>query len=217
MLLLACRPSITSIFKITNTTAGTVNHLSAKSKCNKLQQILRARALSSRLQNCFKMFGCVWFQGRELMSCLHKSQEMGTTYYSYPRLFELKTEAHWKKANMATAQWDITQCQWLAVFFPSNFSFFPPGSVSPLLFPSVAPSECRTFLFVCSCWALPADPPLDFPKADINITGHCDGVIFMEAPEEVTWPWLVPRGPGVSIKPVVLAHISINEVEKLRK
>lgn len=89
--------------------------------------MLRTRALSSRLRNCFKMFGCVWFWGRELMSCLHKSQEMGTTYYSYPRLFELKTEAHRKKANMATAQWGITQCQWLAVFFPSNFSFFPPA------------------------------------------------------------------------------------------
>lgn len=25
----------------------------------------------------------------------------------------------------------------------------------------------------------------DFPKADINITGHCDGVIFMEAQKEV--------------------------------
>lgn len=31
------------------------------------------------------------------------------------------------------------------------------------------------------------DPVPDFPKADINITGHCDGVIFMEAPEDVTW------------------------------
>lgn len=125
VLLLACSSSTTCIFKTTNTTAGTVNHLRAKSNCNKLQQMLRTRALSSRLRNCFKMFGCVWFWGRELMSCLHKSQEMGTTYYSYPRLFELKTEAHRKKANMATAQWDITQCQWLAVFFPSNFSFFP--------------------------------------------------------------------------------------------
>lgn len=87
-------------------------------------------------------------------------------------------------------------------------------SVSPFLFPSV---ECRAFLFVCSRWALPVDPVLDFPKADINITGHCDGVIFMEAPEEVTWLWLVPRGPRLSIKAVVLTHISINEVEKLRK
>lgn len=171
-------------------------------------------ALSSRLRNCFKMFGCVWIWGRELMSCLHKSHGMGTTYYSYPCLFELKTEAHKKKANIATAQWDIAQCKWLAVFFPSTFFF---SSVSPLFCLLVAPSECRAFLFVCSCWTLPADPPFDFPKADINITGHCDGVIFMEAPEEVTWPWLVPRGPGVSIKPVVLAHISINEVENLRK
>lgn len=47
--------------------------------------------------------------------------------------------------------------------------------------------ECRAFLFVCSCLAVPADPKPDFPKADINITGHCNGVIFMEAPEEVTW------------------------------
>lgn len=77
--------------------------------------------------------------------------------------------------------------------------------------------ECRAFLFVCSYWALPVDPVPDFPKADINITGHCNGVIFMEAPEEVTWLWLVPWGPGVSIKLVVLTHITINEVEKLRK
>lgn len=82
------------------------------------------------------------------MSCLHKSQEMGTTYYSCPRLFELKTEAHRKKANIVTAQRDISQYEWLAIFFPSNFFFF--GSVSPSLFPSVAPSECRAFLFVCS-------------------------------------------------------------------
>lgn len=171
-------------------------------------------ALSSHLRNCFKMFGCVWIRGRELMSCLHKSHEMGTTYYRYPRLFELKTEAHRKKANIATAQWDIAQCECSLFSFLPLFFF---SSVSPLLFLLVAPLECHAFLFVCSCWALPADPPFDFPKPDINITGHCDGVIFMEAPEEVTWPWLVPREPGVSIKSVVLAHISINEVENLRK
>lgn len=101
----------------------------------------------------------------------------------------------------------------LASFLPSFFF----GSVSPSLFLSVAPSECHAFLFVCSYWAFPADPQLDFPKADINITGHCDGVIFMEAPAEVTWLWWVPRGPGVSIKPVVLTSISINEVENPRK
>lgn len=57
------------------------------------------------------------------MSCLHKSHEMGTTYYSCLRLFELKTEAHRKKANIVTAQRDITQYEWLAVFFPSSFFF----------------------------------------------------------------------------------------------
>lgn len=87
----------------------------------------------------------------------------------------------------------------MARYFLSFQFFF--GSVFPSLFYSVAPSECHAFLFVCSHWALPADPQLDFPKADINITGHCDGVIFMEAPAEVTWLWLVPGGPGVSIKP----------------
>lgn len=107
--------------------------------------------------------------------------------------------------NITTAQCAITQHKRLTILSPS---------VSPFLFPSV---ECRAFLFVCSRWALPVDPVPDFPKADINITGHCDGVIFMEAPEEVTWLWLVPRGPGLSIKAVVLTHISINEVEKLRK
>lgn len=57
------------------------------------------------------------------MSCLHKSQEMGTTYYSCPRLFELKTEAHRKKANIVTAQRDISQYKWLAIFFFSKTFF----------------------------------------------------------------------------------------------
>lgn len=55
------------------------------------------------------------------MSCLHKSHKMGTTYYSCPRLFELKTEAQRKKANIVTAQRDIAQYEWLAIFFPSSF------------------------------------------------------------------------------------------------
>lgn len=75
-----------------------------------------------------------------------------------------------------TVQCAITQRKWLTIL-----SFC---SVSPSPLHSL---ECRAFLFVCSYGALPVDPGPDFPKADINITGHCDGVIFMEAPEEVTW------------------------------
>lgn len=90
-------------------------------------------------------------------------------------------------------------------------------SFAPFLLFSLAPSDAVHSSLFAHAEALPVDPVHDFPKADINITGHCNGVIFMEAPEEVTWLWLVPRGPGVSIKLVVLTHITINEVEKLRK
>lgn len=89
--------------------------------------------------------------------------------------------------------------------FCSSLLSFPPGSWMP----------CILFLFAhswASLWILGST----FPKQIINITSHCNGVIFMEAPEEVTWLWLVPWGPGASIK-LVLTHISINDVEKLRK
>lgn len=111
-----------------------------------------------------------------------------------------------------------TQVRCTLRYFVTNWSWL--CNMQSLYFLSLAlprTLECRAFLFVCSYWVLPVDPGPDFPKAVINITGHCNGVIFMEAPEEVTWLWLVPWGPGVSIKLVVLTHITINEVEKLRK
>lgn len=123
------------------------------------------------------------------------------------------TDALWKeKVNIVTVQYTITHHKRLTIFF---LPVFLPWFSSSLSLPHSI--KCRAFLFVCSCSALPADLGPDFPKADINITGHCNGVIFMEAPEEVTWLWLVPWGPGVSIKLVVLTPITINEVEKLRK
>lgn len=75
--------------------------------------------------------------------------------------------------------------QWLCSLFPfcsALFVFFSRflNAVHSSLF---AHSEA-------SLWI----PGPTFPKQIINITSHCNGVIFMEAPEEVTWLWLVPRG-----------------------
>lgn len=81
-----------------------------------------------------------------------------------------------------TVQYAITHHKWLAIFFLSVFC-----SLSPLLFSSLAPSNAVHSSLFAHTEALPVDPVPDFPKADINITGHCNGVIFMEAPEEVTW------------------------------
>ena len=78
-----------------------------------------------------------------------------------------------------TVQYAITQHKWLTIF---PLSFCSAHFLLPFQL-----LECRAFLFVCSCRGLPVDPGPDFPKVDINITGHCNGVIFMEAPEEVTW------------------------------
>lgn len=142
--------------------------------------------------------------------------ETGTTrLYSRPSIFSTENS----QQKLAEGKSEHHDC---AIRYHSSraaHGFLSLGLLLHFFFSLLLPRsvECRAFLFVCSYWALPVDPGPDFPKADINITGHCNGVIFMEAPEEVTWLWLVPRGPGVSIKLVVLTHITINEVEKLRK
>ncbi len=142
----------------------------------------------------------------EVMICLHMWHEVIS---AQKVIAHMHTKRESKHHDCATCYHSSQMAHYflsLCLLLCFSFSLSLPRSI-----------ECRAFLFVCSYWALPADPVPDFPKADINITGHCNGVIFMEAPEEVTWLWLVPRGPGVSIKPVVLTHITINEVEKLRK
>lgn len=142
-----------------------------------------------------KMFGdgvCVWHWGVKIWTDQSTEAQKESKHHDWAKSFHSSHVARY----------------FLSFYLTLCFSFLLPLRCS---------LKCRAFLFVCSCWALPVDPVPDFPKADINITGHCNGVIFMEAPEEVTWLWLVPGGLRVPIKPVVLTHITINEVEKLRK
>lgn len=164
------------ISKITNTTDRTVNHEGSKVKVTSFAT--KCRALSSRLQIASKCLDVFEFGAENwwAVSTNHTGWEL-PTIVTHACLNSKQKRTERKQTSRLHNEISLSASGSLFSFLPLFFF----SSASPLLCLLVAPSECRAFLFVCSCGTLPADPPFDFPKADINITGHCDGVIFMEA------------------------------------